>query len=120
MCALTPAAAAEKNCGELSTQMEMNVCEGEKFKKADAALNDAYARLAKKVSAEGRTKLVETQRAWLKYRDQQCAFETLGTMGGSIHGMVAAICQTALTEAQTKRLRAQVDCEEGDVSCGGQ
>jgi uncharacterized protein YecT (DUF1311 family) len=114
-----PVAATEMNCGGLNTQMELNICEGKKLDKADAALNDVYAKLSRKVSAEGKAKLLDAQRAWLKYRDQQCAFETLATVGGSIHPMEVAICLTELTKDQTKRLRAQLACGDGDI-CGGQ
>ncbi len=117
---LTPAVAAEKNCADLNTQMEINICEGKIFDQADAALNAAYAKLTAKAGAEGKAKLVEAQRNWIKYRDAQCAFETLGSSRGSIHGMEVAICMAELTKAQTKRLQAQLDCPEGDPSCGGQ
>ncbi len=115
----TAVAAAEMNCGEPKTQMEMNACEGKKLDKADTELNEVYAKLSKKVSAGGKAKLLEAQRAWLKYRDEQCAFETLGTIDGSIHPMEVAICLAELTKAQTKRLRAQLECGDGDI-CGGQ
>jgi uncharacterized protein YecT (DUF1311 family) len=115
-----PSFAAEKDCSEMRTQIEINDCEGAKFNKADAALNAVFAKLSKKVSAGGKAKLVEAQRAWIKYRDLQCAFETLGTIDGSIHPLEVAQCEAALTKAQTKRLQDQLDCEEGDPSCGGQ
>ncbi|WP_424362322.1 lysozyme inhibitor LprI family protein [Methylocystis parvus] len=115
-----PAVAAEKDCSEMRTQIEINECEHKKFKKADAALNAAYAKLAAKVSTEGKAKLVEAQRAWIKYRDTQCEFETFGTINGSIHPLEVAQCEAELTMAQTKRLDGQLNCEEGDPSCGGQ
>jgi uncharacterized protein YecT (DUF1311 family) len=117
---VTPASAAERDCSALNTQMEINACEGEKLQKVDAALNAVYAKLAKKVSPEGKAKLIEAQRAWLKYRDSQCAFETLGTVNGTIHPLEVAQCEAALTKAQSERLEAQLNCEEGDPSCGGQ
>lgn len=120
ICLLASPLATAKDCDALNTQMEMNVCEGENLARADAALNAAYARLTAKVGAGGRTSLVEAQRAWIKYRDLQCGFETLGAVGGSIHTMLAAICRTELTRDQTKRLQRQLDCVEGDLSCGGQ
>lgn len=115
-----PAVAAGKDCSDLRTQMEINACEGQKLKKADDALNAAYAKLSANVSAEGRSKLVEAQRSWIKYRDAQCAFETLGTVNGSIHPLEVAQCEAELTKEQTKRLDRQLNCEDGDPSCGGQ
>lgn len=108
------------DCGGRGSQTELNECEGANFKQADARLNAVYAKLLNKVSAAGQSKLRDAQKSWIKFRDAQCAFETLGTIDGSIHGMVVALCLTDLTEQQTKRLQRQLTCEEGDVSCGGQ
>jgi uncharacterized protein YecT (DUF1311 family) len=115
-----PSSAMAKDCSRLNTQTDMNLCEGDNFKQADAKLNAVYGKLMKKISAAGQSKLREAQKSWIAYRDAQCAFETLGTIDGSIHSMVAAQCLADLTEQQTKRLQHQLTCEEGDVSCGGQ
>jgi uncharacterized protein YecT (DUF1311 family) len=112
--------AAAKDCNGIGTQADMNICERKNLENADARLNAAYNKLAAKVSAAGKAKLVDAQRAWIKYRDLQCEFESLGTNGGSIHGMIVGQCLTEMTAAQTKRLERQLNCEEGDTSCGGQ
>lgn len=109
-----------KECDGHGSQTDLNLCEGEKFKQADAKLNAVYAKLLKKISSAGQSKLRDAQKSWIAYRDAQCAFETLGTIDGSIHGMVVAQCLTDLTEQQAKRLQHQLTCEEGDVACGGQ
>ncbi|MGJ0509438.1 MAG: lysozyme inhibitor LprI family protein [Methylocystis sp.] len=119
LCLATPPALGPE-CGSLATQLDMTLCEGKKFDAADARLNAIYTRLAAKVTAAGKAKLVDAQRAWIKYRDLQCAFDTFGTNGGSINGMMIAQCKTQMTLDQTKRLDHQLNCEEGDVSCGGQ
>ena len=115
-----PYLAMAKDCSRLNTQTDMNLCEGDNFKQADIQLNAVYAKLMKKISAAGQIKLREAQKSWIAYRDAQCDFETLGTIDGSIHSMVAAQCLADLTEQQTKRLQHQLTCQEGDVSCGGQ
>lgn len=112
--------AVAKECSGLDTQTAMNLCEGENFKQADAELNATYAKLVSKISATGQSKLREAQKAWIKYRDAQCEFNTMGTMGGSIHSMMLWQCLSDLTAQQTKRLQHQLNCPEGDVSCGGQ
>ena len=83
-------------------------------------MNAAYQRLMAKISENGRQALREAQRSWIAYRDLECAFDTLGTQTGSIHPMEVALCKTRLTGQRTADLNAQIDCEEGDVSCGGQ
>lgn len=117
---LLPAVAAGKDCSGANTQLEINECAAAEAKKADADLNLAYSKLTKKVSEAGKAKLVEAQRAWIKWRDAQCAFDTLGTIDGSIHPLEVAVCEQELTKLQTQRLNRHLDCEEGDPSCGGQ
>ncbi|CCJ08678.1 lysozyme inhibitor LprI family protein [Methylocystis sp. SC2] len=112
--------ALAKDCDGRGSQTDLNLCAGENFKQADATLNAVYAKLLKKISPAGQLKLRAAQKSWIAYRDAQCAFETLGTIDGSIHSMVVAQCLEDLTEQQTKRLQRQLTCQEGDVSCGGQ
>jgi uncharacterized protein YecT (DUF1311 family) len=112
--ALTPTLA------DAQTQMDLNQAEGAKYAAADKAMNAAYLRLTAKISGNGRKALREAQRSWIAFRDLECAFDTLGTKDGSIHPMEAALCLTRLTSQRTADLNAQINCEEGDVSCGGQ
>ena len=114
------APAFAQNCAEPEAQTDMNLCAGQDFAKADAALNAAYKTLMAKISPAGQASLRRAEQAWLGYRDAQCAFDTLGTAGGSVRPMLDLQCKTALTAAQTKILAAQSGCQEGDLSCGGQ
>jgi len=98
----------------------MNECAERSFQAADAELNSTYNTLKQQVTEAGLVKLKSAERAWNLYRDAQCAFESAGTQDGSVHAMVASSCREGLTRAQTKRLAAQLNCEEGDASCGGQ
>lgn len=120
VCMLGPAPAPAADCANLATQADMNFCEGKNFEKADARLNAVFSKLAAKITPAGKAKLVDAQRAWIKYRDLQCAFDTLGTEAGSIHAMMVAQCLTQTTADQATRLEKQLNCEEGDMSCGGQ
>jgi uncharacterized protein YecT (DUF1311 family) len=74
------------------TQMEMNACAAEDYKRADAKLNAAYRRLAKT------PELIATERDWIKYRDTTCANETADYRGGSMESMVYSECMAEKTE----------------------
>lgn len=102
------------------TQLEMTAKEGERFRQADKALNAAYDRLMAKVSPAGQAALREAQRTWLRFRDQECDFEALGSAGGSVHSLAVLICRGRMTRSRTEELVAQLDCPEGDVTCGSQ
>jgi uncharacterized protein YecT (DUF1311 family) len=102
------------------SQMEMNEDAGSDFAKSDKKLNETYRKLIAKISPEGQARLRDVEKLWIQFRDQECAFETLGTVDGSIHPMVLLIGKTRLTDQRIKDLGAQLNCEEGDLSCGGQ
>ncbi|MDB5780140.1 lysozyme inhibitor LprI family protein [Caballeronia mineralivorans] len=118
--ASSAAYAGKLDCKNASDQLRLDECAGKDFKASDAKLNEVYRALSAKTSQKGKASLQSAQRAWLAYRDAQCQFETMGTIDGSIHPMVYASCMDKLTQAQTKLLSAQLHCEEGDLSCGGQ
>ncbi len=113
-------AAEGASCGDLTTQNEMNACVARDAQKVDDKLNATFKQLQAKIQANHRPKLIAAEKAWLAYRDAQCAFNTLGTEGGSIQPMVQALCLKDLTSQQVKVLEQQLNCPEGDVACGGQ
>lgn len=108
------------DCDQAQTQAAMNTCAEQALQAADADLNQSYAALMNQITPEGQAALRSAQRAWIAYRDAQCSFESAGSAGGSAHAMVVSSCLDALTRAQTARLSAQLNCQEGDLSCGGQ
>ncbi|WP_313696967.1 lysozyme inhibitor LprI family protein [Achromobacter sp.] len=106
-------------CDQASTQTDMNLCADQAYRQSDAELNAAYkeatARL--KDSKDALTQLQSAQKAWLFFRDAECAFSSTGVTGGSAYPMVLSMCLDKLTKARTKELRAYLVCEEGDTSC---
>lgn len=101
------------------SQMELNAQAGNELRKSDQQLNAVYNKLRAKISDAGKAKLQTAQQSWLRFRDQECEFETMGTVGGSIHSMMVAVCLTRLTDQRTKDLDRLLNCQEGDVSCAG-
>ncbi len=49
--------------------------------------------------------------------DDECDYETAGTIGGTIHSTMVTNCNATLVEARIKQLQAQLNCAEGDMSC---
>ncbi|MEA2812913.1 MAG: hypothetical protein QOE02_3494 [Rhodospirillaceae bacterium] len=102
------------------SQMELNAQAAADLRKSDEQLNAVYNKLRAKISDAGKKNLQVAQQSWLHFRDQECEFETMGTVGGSIHSMIVAICLARLTDQRVKDLEAQLNCQEGNLSCGGQ
>jgi uncharacterized protein YecT (DUF1311 family) len=108
------------NSAAAQSQLELNERAGGDLRKSDEQLNAVYDKLRAKISDAGKKSLQTAQQSWLRFRDQECEFETMGTVGGSIHSMIVALCLTRLTDQRIKDLDAQLNCKEGDLSCGGQ
>ena len=113
-------AAAAVGSAAAQSQMELNAQAAADLRKSDEQLNAVYNKLRAKISDAGKKSLQTAQQSWLRFRDQECEFETMGTVGGSIHSMIVAICLTRLTDQRIKDLEAQLNCKEGNLSCGGQ
>jgi uncharacterized protein YecT (DUF1311 family) len=113
--AVVVSAAAHQAFGQ--SQMELNRQSYDDYQKADKRLNATYTALMAKISAAGKARLRDAQVSWLRFRDQECAFEAMGTEGGSVHSLIVNECLTGLTLARVKDLEHQLNCKEGDLSC---
>ncbi len=99
------------------SQMELNQQAGTALQDADKQLNAFYTKLRARLSPESRARLQAAEEAWIQFRDKECAFIGAPTTGGSIHGMIVAQCQARLTLVRVRDLEAQLNCQEGDLSC---
>ena len=114
----TASAAQAQECDRNDdSQQMMNICAGEDYQAADAKLNQAYKDLVGRNDDNRRKLLQVAQRAWIAFRDAECAYTTAGSEGGSIHPMEVSQCLTELTQQRTKQLTSSANCQEGDASC---
>ena len=97
-----------KPCDDAQSQADMNICWGNEYKKADAALNKTYQQLAAKLDDDEKSQLKNAENAWLKYRDANCEFVADQYKGGSIRPMIAAICLADVTNNRTTELKNQI------------
>lgn len=100
-------------------QRSLDECAGQQFAAADKQLNDDFREIQKRLGegADSRKKFIEAQRAWIAFRDAECAFQTSGVAEGSLYPMALAQCKTSLTTDRVKQFKAYLACEEGDLSC---
>jgi uncharacterized protein YecT (DUF1311 family) len=99
--AATPArpavAGQETDCARRDlAQVDLNACAVEAFRQQDRVLNELYAELVRQEDAASLKQLQAAQRAWLQFRDLECAYETPDAHG-SIAPTETANCRTALT-----------------------
>ncbi|WP_342454655.1 lysozyme inhibitor LprI family protein [Sphingomonas sp. H160509] len=104
----------------MQSQATMNRSAGTSYAQADATMtaqwNRTYAYMKRRDAQDGSrgggfgyaAALLESQRAWLKFRDTQCVIEGGQYAGGSAQGMTIAGCRTDLTQARTKQLKTMI------------
>ncbi|MEN2787341.1 lysozyme inhibitor LprI family protein [Sphingomonas qilianensis] len=104
----------------VQTQADMNRTTTASYVQADAAMTAQWKRTyaymkrrdAQDTSRGGgfgfATALLESQRAWLKFRDTQCVIAGGQFAGGSAQGMAMATCKARLTRERTMQLKALI------------
>lgn len=102
------------DCADAMTQRDMNICAQRDYEAADAELNAQWATTKallaesdKSADADGEgasDRLLAAQRAWLSYRDKQCALEGFAVEGGSMQPLILSSCLADLTRKRTEDL----------------
>lgn len=102
----------ENACYEADySQQAMNRCAGEAYERADKALNTQWKRVLDTYGddADGKKLLLDSQRAWLKYRDTHCEIAASDSIGGSMWPMLNSGCLASLTRHRTRELKELID-----------
>ncbi|UOD32146.1 DUF1311 domain-containing protein [Massilia violaceinigra] len=85
---------------------------------ADVKLNTVYQQLLRKLhGTRGKKRLQNAQRAWLAFRDSNCAFDASSWEGGTGHGIIASGCEASMTEQRTSELEKYLSCD--NTGCPG-
>jgi uncharacterized protein YecT (DUF1311 family) len=86
----------------------IEVCEGHKQLRLDRQFNKLTAALWPILDATARAEFVSAHRAWLTYRDEECAARARAALGGTAAGPIFAVCETEMTRARVKELAGVV------------
>ncbi|MGE0210071.1 MAG: lysozyme inhibitor LprI family protein [Parvibaculaceae bacterium] len=110
---------AADNCANASSQAELDACYGKVYEASDKELNALYKQIEGRLKTDpDATKLlVASQKAWISFRDAECAFSTSKSAEGSVYPMLQAICLMGLTEKRIADFKVYLSCQEGDMSC---
>ena len=109
------AAAAQPNCKDPQTEIDINICASRAVKSAEVRMTRQYISLAarmKRMDAEEPgyfAALLESQRSWLKYREAQCRFEGYTTRGGTAESLNVDGCRKNLTDKRTNDLKSLLE-----------
>ncbi len=117
-CLSLPASAQDIDCSTAMAQQELNICAEQDWQKADAELNRAYQEVMVGMKAMDRdlppelsgaeTALRTSQRAWVAFRDQNCALAGFPMRGGSAEPLLVYGCLRRMTADRTEELRALI------------
>ncbi len=101
------------------TQGQANGCAQKTAAEADKQLNAVYRDAMARVGSDSalRKKLTAAQKAWIGFRDAECALVATGAGGGSAAPMVEQGCIEDLTRKRIDVLQGYLHCPEGDLSC---
>ncbi|MFB9979817.1 lysozyme inhibitor LprI family protein [Mesorhizobium kowhaii] len=108
------------DCANAQDQATTDECAGKDFDAADKKLNGAYKQIEARLKDNAASKklLIDAQRAWVAFRDAECAFQGgPPANAGSVRPMVVANCQAGLTNLRLKDLQDYLHCEEGVLDC---
>ena len=94
-------AACIKKSGGVTS--EMMSCVDVETKHQDEKLNQSYQKLLASLKPARKNQLVDAQRAWLKYRELNCAFYDDGS-GGTAAGLAANDCIMTMTAKRAAEL----------------
>ena len=92
-------------CKTRANQLELTQCADRELAKSDAALNQTYRKLVADLDDEHRPILQKAQRAWIVFRDAECALQASVALGGSMSGMLASECRAGMSDVRVKELK---------------
>jgi uncharacterized protein YecT (DUF1311 family) len=114
-----PFSAMAQDCADPTDQVTMNACAQASFQRSDAELNSTYKKIMTLLAddPDAKAALVDAQRAWISFRDADCAFSASGVAGGSAYAMIYTNCLDGTTQQRLGDLDYYLNCQEGDLSC---
>lgn len=110
---------ADDNCGDKTTQADMDICAAAAFEKSDAELNKLYKEIEGRLKDDADTTklLVAAQKAWIAFRDAECSFTSSTVEGGTAYPFINSTCHDNMTQARVETLKGYLQCTEGDLDC---
>ncbi len=93
------------DCNKAATTVELKYCSQLSYQQADRALNQAYRKVISGINGEQKSLLISGQQSWIKFRDDNCSFETYGSRSGTGYTIFYNGCLERLTKQRTRDLQ---------------
>lgn len=92
-------------CADVVATSDQVSCLSKAKDAADAKLNDLYKKLRQRLEGGDADRLVETQRTWVKYRNENCLAERELYVGGTAATPAYLACSEETTRDRTRELQ---------------
>ena len=107
-----------KECNQVPEYAEMVGCYIREAQTTNAKVVQAYELLIKRLGTSPTAdKLSQSQKAWLDYQSNYCAFMASANEGGSIVRLIRAQCYAEIATSRLRELEYQINCQEGYFGC---
>lgn len=107
---------ASCDCDKSRDEHELSLCLAAKRDDSEKQLNKLYLSLVNRLSLDGKTRLRNAQRAWLRFRDAECLYIVEGpSLGvGSSWNSYHNQCVKEVTDRRIEDLERHVACTQND------
>lgn len=93
------------NCSKATSTVELKYCSQQSYQAADKKLNQVYQQVSSRLNREPKQLLTTAEQAWIKFRDNNCNFETYANRGGTGYEIFRNGCLERLTKQRTQDLQ---------------
>jgi uncharacterized protein YecT (DUF1311 family) len=99
------------------TTFAIDQCAGAEYRRVDALLNAEYRRVAAAVGPANRPALAAAERAWIAFRDRDCALAAAHYRGGTLAPVAQTMCVVDRETTRLQELKAMLaDFTQGQGS----
>lgn len=103
--AFTQLCIANVNCGNPKTQYDMNICSGIKLSNIETELKNKVKNISGHLKQiDGSKIFIESNEAWIKFRNLHCESISKIYESGSIHSLIESECKIMLTKERIDSL----------------
>lgn len=78
-----------------SSTLELEACAERRLLSSDTRINVRTATIFRKLRTRERSRFVDGEKAWLRYRKESCVVQISGTVGGSGQSLRQLACELA-------------------------
>ena len=96
-------------CKRDGNTAQLKKCAADDYAVADKRLNQVYQQLIGQLRGEQKQRLIQAQRTWIQFRDQNCRFVSSQALGGTAEGLFLTTCLTKVTQQRTQDLQEYIN-----------